>query len=452
MANAPNAQTSVASRVFARVFRPFAKVEPEETFSVAVLTLTIFLIMMAYYFLKTAREPLVLLYGGAEVKSYASAAQATVLLLALPLYNALVKHVSRMRLLTTVYLFFVSNLILFTLLPASTIAVAFFVWVGVFNMMAVSQAWGFAADIYKPEQGKRLFAIIGVGGSSGAYAGSRIAKTAAALGPQKLMLAASATLVVVVLLFAWVNRSVEPAEEVQKKEETHAEGGIPEQHAAEGTFALFMRDKYLLLAGALSLLVNWVNSNGEYILDRTLLASLGDAPMEQKITFVGSFKGDYFSWVNLVGFLLQLFVVSRVLTKLGPRVALYFLPGVAFIGYTIMLTAPILSLIRIAKISENSLDYSIEKTSFQALFLVASRIEKYVGKMTVETFLVRMGDVFSAGLVWVASMLALSTPAMAGINMALIAIWVVVVFAIGKEHKRRSEESEEMLALEPIRT
>src|SRR5688572_26952476 len=99
MANAPNAQTSGAARVVARIFRPFAKVEPEETFSVAMLTLTIFLIMMAYYFLKTAREPLVLLYGGAEVKSYASAAQATLLLLLLPLYNVLVKHVSRMKLL-----------------------------------------------------------------------------------------------------------------------------------------------------------------------------------------------------------------------------------------------------------------------------------------------------------------------------------------------------------------
>ena len=449
MANEPNAHSSVAARVFARVFRPFAKVEPEETFSTAMLTLTIFLIMMAYYFLKTAREPLVLLYGSAEVKSYASAAQATLLLLLLPLYNMLVKRVSRMRLLATVYLFFVSNLLIFTMLPAATIAVAFFIWVGIFNMMAVSQAWGFAADIYKPEQGKRLFAIIGVGGSSGAYAGSRIAKTAASLGPQKLMLAASATLVVVVLLFAWVNRSVEPAE---KKDEAHADAGVPDQHMAEGTFALFMRDKYLLLAGSISLLANWVNTNGEYVLDRTLLASLGDAPMAEKLTFVGAFKGDYFSWVNLIGFVLQLFVVSRVLTKLGPRVALYFLPGVAFIGYTIMLTAPILSLIRIAKISENSLDYSIEKTSFQALFLVASRIEKYVGKMTVETFLVRMGDVFSAGLVWLASMMSLSTPTLAGINIALIALWILVLVAIGKEHRRRSGESEEQLALEPIRT
>jgi len=191
------------------------------------------------------------------------------------------------------------------------------------------------------------------------------------------------------------------------------------------------------------------NSNGEYLLDRTLLASDEVKLAADPEKFVGAFKAGYFGWVNIIGLLLQLFVVSRVFSKLGVRAALFFLPGVAFIGYSMLLTSRSWRSFRVAKIAENSLDYSIEKTSFQALFLVASRVEKYVGKTVIDTLLVRSGDVLSAALVYVAIQLTLSTKAVAAINLTLIVLWFGVLVFIGREHKRRSEESEELLALEP---
>jgi len=417
-----------------------------------MMTLIIFLVLMAYYLLKTAREPLILLHGGAEVKSYAAAGQALLFLLAVPVYGSLAKRVGRVKLLASVYLFFASNLIIFAVLARahSNIGVAFYLWVGFFNMMAVAQVWSFAADIYTPEQGKRLFAVLGVGASTGAVAGAAAAKSLSAFGPQALMAGAMGLLVVVVLLLVVVDRLArtpvarvaEPPPDAQPKPEEPLVSG--------GTFSLFIRDKYLILAGSVTLLLNWVNSNGEYLLGRTLLASpeVHAAGVDPE-KFVGAFIADYFEWVTVVGLLLQLFVVSRVFSKFGVRVALFFLPGVAFVGYSLLLTAPILSLIRIAKISENSLDYSIQKTSFQALFLVASRVEKYVGKTVIDTLILRVGDMCSAGLVAVASLLSLSTSTMAGINLALILTWLVILVAIGREHKRRSEEGEELLALEP---
>jgi hypothetical protein len=65
--------SSPTERVLSRAFRPFAVVDPSEAIGAAVLTLTVFLLLTAYYLLKTAREPLILLHGGAEVKSAASA-------------------------------------------------------------------------------------------------------------------------------------------------------------------------------------------------------------------------------------------------------------------------------------------------------------------------------------------------------------------------------------------
>jgi AAA family ATP:ADP antiporter len=293
--------------------------------------------------------------------------------------------------------------------------------------------------VYSPEQGKRLFAVLGIGSSVGAVAGAQVAKVLVPFGPQALMAGAAVLLVVCSVLLVWVNARVKAP--VPAQAPLSVELPAEEPLARQSAFSLLLGDKYLLLIAALTLLINWVNSNGEYILDRTLLAAVAHGSSQlDAMTFIGKFKADYFAWVNLVGVLLQLFAVSRILDKLGVRAALFFMPVVAFGGYTLMLLAPVLALIRVAKVAENSLDYSVQNTARQALYLVATRVEKYVGKTAVDTFFVRLGDVLSACVVWLGMRLRLSTPVFAAINLTLILCWLGVVIAVGREHKKRSGE------------
>ena len=70
---------------------------------------------MAYYILKTVREPLILLAGGAELKSYAAAAQALALIAYVPLYGWVAQKLPRQRFLAAVILFFVGCIQLFYL-------------------------------------------------------------------------------------------------------------------------------------------------------------------------------------------------------------------------------------------------------------------------------------------------------------------------------------------------
>jgi ATP:ADP antiporter, AAA family len=439
--------TSATERIFGRVLRPFAKIEPGEAVVAVVLTFTVFLLLTAYYFLKTAREPLILLHGGAEVKAYAAAGQSILLVGVVRAYSALARRVGRMRLIASIYLFFVANLVVFALLAQAnaSIGVPFYLWVGIFNVTVIAQFWSFAADIYSPEQGKRIFAIIGVGSSAGAVAGARIAKSLVVLGPQGLMAGAAVVLVVCVLLLGWVEgRSGSPAR--AKGEPSHEQPLVDAR-----TFQLLLHDRYLLLVGLLTFVLNWVNTNGEYVLDRTLLAAVGDAAAQgiDPNQFVGAFKAQYFEWVNILGMALQLFAVSRILDKLGVRNALFFLPTVALMSYTTMLFFPLLALIRIGKVMENGIDYSIQNTSRQALFLVTSRVEKFVGKTVVDTLIVRIGDVFSAIMVYAGTLMALPTKAFAALNIGLICVWIVTVFAIGREHARRSAEGAERIEQEP---
>src|SRR5581483_12251591 len=70
-----------------------------------LLLVNVFLLLICYSVLKTAREPLILLGGGAEVKSYAAAGQAVVLMGFVPLYSWFAAKVNRAKLLVGVYLF-----------------------------------------------------------------------------------------------------------------------------------------------------------------------------------------------------------------------------------------------------------------------------------------------------------------------------------------------------------
>jgi AAA family ATP:ADP antiporter len=445
------ATPSAYERVLARALSPFAKVDARESATTATLTLTVFLLLLAYYLLKTAREPLILLHGGAEVKSYAAAGQAMLLLVVVRAYSEVAKRVGRMKLLGIVYLFFASNLLVFAALAraGASIGVPFFLWVGVFNYTAIAQFWAFSADLFGSEQGKRLFPVLGIGSSIGAVVGARVAKAMVelGLGPAALMMLASVILVVCVALFVSVDRRA--AASPRGEEAVRA---AEEPLSAEGPFHLLLRDKYLLLLAALTLVLNWCNANGEYILDRTLLASVGEAQARglSPAAFVGAFKAEYFAWVSVIGVVVQMFLVSRILTQVGVRNALLILPVVAFVGYAFVLVTPVLSLIRAAKIGENSLDYSLQNTARQALYLVTSRAEKYAGKTLVDTFFVRLGDVFSAAIVLFGSRVGLSTQVFALLNVALVVVWVVLVVLIGEENGRRAAEGP-LVQAEPIR-
>ncbi len=445
---------TTTQRALAQLLRPFARIEPEEAVGAVVLSSIAFLLLTAYYLLKTAREPLILLHGGAEVKSYASAGQAALLVLVVRAYGSVAKRFGRVRLLGVVYLFFASNLVIFAILAAANVAIGvpFFLWVGVFNYTSIAQFWAFAADSYTPEKGSRVFAVLGIGSSLGAVLGARIARDLIRLGPQALMMLAAVILVGCVGLLVWVDRrlSVPGTRAPDARASTDPERSAP--LGGDTPFGLLRRDRYLLLIAALTVVLNWVNATGEYILDRSLLAAVHDEGLHGPAAsaFVGAFKAQYFAWINAAGILLQLFAVSRILTRLGVKNALLFQPAVSLIGYTLVIFSPMLSLIRLVKVGENSIDYSLQNTARQALYLVTSRIEKYVGKTTVDTLFVRLGDVLSACVVAGGAVVAASPRVFAALNVALVSVWVVLVFAVGRENARRTGEGEERIALEPV--
>ena len=373
----PEGQSASApARTLSWLLKPFADVKAAEAAGALLLTFTVFLLLTSYYLLKTAREPLILvLKSGAEAKSYASVGQSLLLIAVIKIYSAIARRVGRLKLLATIYLFFISNLVLFAVLERAkvNIGIVFFLWVGIFNVTAIAQFWSFANDVYTEEQGKRLFAMIGIGSSVGAVAGAKISELLVKKsGPELLMIVAAVILGACILLMSVVDRT--HGSPGKKKDDPHHEEPLVDAR----TFQLLIHDRYLLLIGALTLVLNSVNKTGEYILDRALLESLKPRGLEGAAltAAIGAYKANYFWWVNLMGVGLQLFAVSRIIKYLGVRGALYFLPAVAFVAYGTTAAVPILSIVLMAKVAEDATDYSVQSTTNQTLYLVTNRTEK----------------------------------------------------------------------------
>ena len=165
-----------------------------------------FALLAGYYVLRPLRDQMGIA-GGVRNLPWLFTATFVTLIVAQPLYGALVAKLPRARFVPIVYHFFVANLAVFWLLltlgvAPVIVARVFFVWVSVFSLFAVAVFWSFMADLFTAEQGKRLFGFIGAGGTAGGLLGPLITiGLSVPLGAVNLLIAAAVLLTV--LLGGW---------------------------------------------------------------------------------------------------------------------------------------------------------------------------------------------------------------------------------------------------------
>ena len=425
--------------VLDRVLGASADVRAGEGATALLLALNVFLILMAYYVLKPVREALILGEGSAELKSYMSAVQVVLLLAIVPAYGRLVARLPRMGLINAVNAVFIGCLVAFFAAAEAgvPIAIPFFLWIGIFNLMVVAQFWAFANDVYSREEGERLFAIVGFGASLGAVVGARAAgRLIEPLGVNLLLLVGAVILAAQVLLSNWVDRRERGRRSARPPRPAAA------TKARTNGFAMVFQSRYLLLIGLMLMLLNLVNTTGEYILGgfvseaAAAMVANGTAGGSSQGQLIGEFYSKYFLLVNILGLVLQLFVVSRIVKRWGVPVAVMILPVIACAGYSMLAFYPILRGVLAAKVLENSTDYSLNNTVRNMLFLPCTYEQKFSAKQAIDSFFVRIGDVLSAALVFVGStMLALRPQAFAAINALLVAAWLVIAWRVGRDYR-----------------
>ncbi|HSR98047.1 MAG TPA: MFS transporter [Kofleriaceae bacterium] len=255
-----------------RLVAVFAPVKRSEVATVMILTVNVFVLLTCYYVLKVVREPLILLGGGAELKAYASAGQAVLLLGVVPAFGWLSSRVGRLRLLTTMQVIFIGCLVAFYALAnlKAPIGLAFYLWLGIFNVLVVSNFWSFANDLYTEEQGKRLFAVIGIGASIGAILGAFVPHLLhKVMGMYPLMLVAAGCLALSIVLYRMADlrerdrdRSKTAAADKAKADEEAVAA------SSEGGFTMIRKDRYLQLLAGMLLVATIINTTGEYVVSK----------------------------------------------------------------------------------------------------------------------------------------------------------------------------------------
>lgn len=471
--------------IWYKILRIFTDVHPGEALTVLLLTLNGFLLFLAYYIIKPLRDALMLESWPAEIKSYLSAAIAVSLIFVVKAFSLIASRFPRQKLITWVTLFFISNLGIFYVLHISGVGpgamgIIFFMWVGIFNLIIVAQFWGFANDLYSEAEGVRLFPLVQFGATFGGFAGGWITKSlTASLGAFQLMLV-SAGFLGICILFTWIihiretrrlryaaksdieNSNKKEQEKIHEKlkekpndwghkkppiEESGKPGMEEQEKPLEkgGAFRLVFKSRYLIFIAFFVLLMNFVNTNGVYMLD-TVAKSAASHAIEAGTSggldygqYLTAFFASFYNIQNLFAMFVQLFLVSRIFKWFGVRTAIFVLPALALGGYFFISFGAALLLVKWVKALENGLDYSHMNTVRGALFLITTREEKYKAQAVTKTFFHRSGDVLSASVVFLGStFLALKIEKFAMINVALIVIWIIIGISLAREHKRLS--------------
>ncbi len=350
----------------------------------------------------------------AEVRTYAVAVMALVLMVLVPVYGRVRRRIDGERLLRAVTVFFALNLVAFAAAAAAGVSIAFgfFVWVSVFGLVVVAQLWAFAADSLNLKSGQRLFPVIMVGANLGALVGAKTAQLAVAVE----------------------HRPMAPS----------LMGGI----------GLVLRDRYLLMIALLVVLLNWINTTGEFILadfvQRDAAARVAaSGGVLDKGTLITAFYGSFNFWVTAAGLAIQLFLVARIYRAVGVRGALLVHPAIVALGYGLIALAPLLggfvpvfTLIRFVKIAENSIDYSLMNTTRHALFLPVDRDAKYEGKTAIDSFFWRVGDLIQAGVVYAGlHWLGWGVQQFALLSLLLALVWMGLAVDIGRRFAAKAREN-----------
>jgi ATP:ADP antiporter, AAA family len=443
--SAQGALTGPQPTLLDRALRVFSDVRAGEGATVLLMFLNLLALFVSYYIIRTVRDAVILATGGAAVQSYASAAMAIVLLGFVPAYSWFASRANRAKLIFGVTVFFILNLEAFSLAfgvsNPKLVALAYFIWVGIFNNSAVAQFWSFANDLYRRDAGERLFPIVAIGATLGAPLGSKLAEILFEQGvrPALMLQVAAGLLGLQVLLYVLIQ-----ARELRRRAEeaATAEAPIP----AGGGFGLVFANPYLRLIAVLIVVLNLVNTNGNFVWNSAVVSAADAAvaanPSLDRTAYIGSVLGAFGFYQNVLVVLLQALVVSRIVKYFGMPGVLLALPLVALGGNTLIAAGAGIAVIRWAKMSENATDYSIMNTGRQMLWLPTKREEKYKAKQAIDTFFVRAGDVLSAVLVFAATAAAVPARGMALVNLGLIAAWLFVIFALLRRHRSLTTQTE----------
>jgi AAA family ATP:ADP antiporter len=420
-----------------RILTKIVDVRPDEIRALWLGFVFNFMVLGSYYVIKPVRDDIGA-HNGVQNLWWMFTGTLLVALIANTAFSAIVARMSRRRFIPIAYHFFILNLAIFYLAMRYLsnaaqfwVGTAFFVWVsGAFNLFILTVFWAFMSDVFSPDQGKRLFAFISVGGELGGIVGALLAgalvKRIGAVNLfiiSAIMLEAAASCV----RFFPANVQTRHAEKSAERDEKAAEkpigGGI-----ITGISHVFRSPYLIAICGFMFL----------YAITTTFVyfqqADITGSQFHDRAART-AFFAHIDTWVNSLTLLVQLLLTGRLLKWIGVGPTLAFLPVLSMIGFIAIGISPVLSLFAVFQVARRAGNFAVTRPAREVLFTVLSREDKYKAKSFIDTFVYRVADQVGAWSYSLLRWLGLGLTGISWVAVPLTAVWCVLSLFLGRRQR-----------------
>ncbi len=287
-------------------------------------------------------------------------------------YLRLARRISLRNLLIGSQLFFAANCGLFWVLaklyhPAWLYPV-FYIWVGIFGVLAPTQVWTLANYLLTTREAKRVFGMVGGGAILGwIFAGFISMALARAFGTESLLLGMVPFLVIsaVLIYVAWSAAN----SQLKESKEPPQEASGNEQKDVQGSLRLVLSSKYLSAVAAVICISSIVTTLTGWQFKAIAKEFFGN---KDRLTI---FFGDFYFYAGILALLFQLLLTTRFLRRFGIRTMLFVLPLLVFLGSSGLLIWGTLTAVVFLKGSDQVLRYSLDKSAVELLYSAVASCE-----------------------------------------------------------------------------
>ena len=391
-------------------------------------------ILSGYFLLRPVRDEMGIFYG-ADQMQWLFTGTFTAMLLLVPVFGYVTSKFRIFSVLKWCLASFIFQLIVFYFLflhfgKTEWLAVAFFVWLSVFNLFIVSLFWSLMCDVFSIRQSKRLFGIIAAGGSIGALTGPLLASLIARFADiQTLLLVAGLFLLFAFVLLRQITAKELPENSIDVQEANHrnrivGSGILATFKKTLGSFYLSGIVLFILLFTSVSTMLYFQQA---HIVEDLLAVERDRLIYFSSVDFI----------VNSLALLGQLFLTNRFSIRFGLPLTLALVPAFVGIGFSVLSVHTTLYLLAGLIILHRAGNYALLKPGREILFTATSRDEKYQAKNFIDTAVYRGGDALTGWLFAMLLTLGLSFSSIALISVLIAILWSITGFRLGKSHQKR---------------
>ncbi|MEE2876371.1 MAG: Npt1/Npt2 family nucleotide transporter [Candidatus Neomarinimicrobiota bacterium] len=297
---------------------------------------------------------------------------AITMVIVITVYKWLTDGRDSVQVITAAGLFFASTLYLIQLKLQGWVIPTLFVWMEIIVSLSILQFWMLAGEIFDPRQAKRLFSILGAGGSvAGILAGYSLKPFVKLFGSEKLLYLTIVFIFLSVILANLVKgyrRTADQKKQVRTEPKKRVRGK-----------SKFKFDPYLKSIALFIGLAAFISKIVDYQFKMTAVQTY---PLQDELV---SFFGTYYMVTGGATLIMQFFVTGVVLARFGILAGLLVLPITLALGSTGFFISPILITVFIAKFSDQVFKFSINNASQEILWLPVPKERKKEAKPVIDS-------------------------------------------------------------------